>query len=101
VIRAVCPTSTVQGSHVTVMVGARLGAGCGAEAGGWADAITAYASDASEKPVEKIRRITCHLVADDFRATVVPPATIEIDHRPRTAQPEQLELVNTVTAVRA
>jgi hypothetical protein len=53
-MRAVCPTSTVHGSHVTVMVGARLGGGCGAGRGDWAEAVAAQASDASDKPVVRI-----------------------------------------------
>jgi len=57
------------------MVGGRFGAGCTV----WAEAIAAYANDANDKPVVRIRRVTCHLVADDIRATVVPPAATGID----------------------
>jgi len=57
------------------MVGGRFGAGCTV----WAEAIAAYANDANDKPIVRIRRVTCHLVADDTGATVVPAATTGID----------------------
>ena len=45
-----------------------MGAGCGAVGRDWAEAIAAYASDASDRPLVRIRRITCHLVADESRS---------------------------------
>jgi hypothetical protein len=75
VMRVVCPRSTVHGRHAAVTVGGRLRVGCGP--GGWAEAIAAYASDASDSRVtQRIRRgaLTTLVIA-----VIAPPPTIPTD----------------------